>query len=143
MKFKVLAAAAALAVATPGLALAQSSAPVQIDSTFIRPSFPVNAGITPGFAYVRFQNETNVPVTEVDFTLDAAGSPVENFKDDGHYTEGMPVEHRFNFLLGDAQHDQSIDVARVVFADGTTWTNGEQAVRRQSMSADQSAPTNP
>jgi hypothetical protein len=134
MNIKAIAVAATIAVGTPVLALAQSTAPVQIDSTFIEPSFPASDGNTPGFAYVRFENETNVPATEVDFSLDANGRSLQTFKDVGDYRAGMAVEHRFDFALADAQHHQSISVASVTFADGTTWSKDEipSASRRQS-----------
>jgi hypothetical protein len=144
MNLKAIAATAAVLVAgSPLVASAQTNAPVSIAASQIQQTYGVfNDFSYPGLVQVAFVNHRNVPATEVDFNLEANGQLVDRFQDVGSFAKDITVRHTFQTPANDL--NQTITVASVTYADGTTWTNdvapAPRALRQADVSYDAFVP---
>jgi hypothetical protein len=124
MKLTTIAAAAAVLAlgAAPALVAAQTTAPIAIVSSHAEPQIAdASAYNTAGIAAVTFVNTSNVPVTEVDFTLSSNGQALKTLRDVGTFAPNVTVNH--TFANDEPERDQQLSVAQVKFADGTVWVN--------------------
>jgi hypothetical protein len=124
MKRTTIAAAAvvlALGVA-PALVAAQTTAPIALVASNAEPQIAdASAYNTAGIAAVTFVNTSNVPATEVDFTLSSNGEALKTLRDVGTFSPNVTVSH--TFANDQTARDQQLSVAEVKFADGTVWVN--------------------
>jgi hypothetical protein len=131
-----LSAAAAITIATPTLASAQTvaystSSPVSITSFSIVDSSNVLGWGTGDFAEparfitndvtLKFVNKSDQPATLVKFTLDN-GQYSQNIQDKGTFSPGVQIEHSFTLRgrMGSVS-DAISRVEEVDFADGSVW----------------------
>jgi hypothetical protein len=124
MNMKIIATAAAVLAAgiTPALASAQTAAPVALVASAAEPQIAdASAYNTIGSASVSFINTSNVPATEVDFTLSSNGEALTTLRDVGNFAPNVRVNH--TFANDQVARDQQLSIAEVKFADGTVWHN--------------------
>jgi hypothetical protein len=126
-----LSAAAAMIVATPALATAQSVAystsPVAVTSCSVNASLVM--GLSPDEAVqfmasdiaLKFVNKSNVPATTVTFLVNE-GKYTQSIVDKGTFSPGVQIKH--NFAVGSdisAFSDATCIVTEVDFGDGIAW----------------------
>jgi hypothetical protein len=121
MNFKPLLTAAIFVAGIPAVALAQTTAPVTIESSQAQPQITDATRPEIGSAMVTFVNKNNVPATEVDFTLSSNGEALQTLTDTGTFAPGVAISH--TFATDQTARDLQLSVAAVKFADGTTWKN--------------------
>jgi hypothetical protein len=124
MKLNAIAAAAAVLAlgVAPALASAQTTAPISLIYSDAQPQIAdASAYNTLGIAQVSFVNTSNVPATEVDFTLSSNGEPLATLRDVGTFAPNVTIEH--TFANDRTARDQQLSIAQVKFADGTVWVN--------------------
>jgi hypothetical protein len=124
MKLTSIAAAAAVLAlgVAPALASAQTTAPVALTASSAQPQILDGSGYnTTGIADVTFVNTSNVPATEVDFTLSSNGEPLATLRDVGTFSPNVSVSH--TFANDQTARDEQLSIAEVKFADGTVWVN--------------------
>jgi hypothetical protein len=119
--------AALLLGGAPLLASAQTQAgPVHVDKVQIYQQYMSDDQVAylPGFADVAFTNDGNSAATDVQFAVLSDGALVDRYDAIGSYAPGVTVKSQFpdeDIIDG----DQSVEVAKVTFADGTVWTNAD------------------
>lgn len=127
-----LAAIAALLVAgaLPLAASAQTQdAPIHIDNVHIyqQESPDDQQSLPPGFADVAFTNRSSQPATKVEFALVSDdGAVLGRHTDVGSFASGVTIRHQFPDE-DTLDERQSVIVAAVTFADGSTWSNPDLA----------------
>jgi len=127
-----LSAAAAMIVAMPTLAAAQtvaySTSPVAVTS------FSLSDTYTPGLPFLdgtrvpvggdvalNFINNSNVPATSVTFMLND-GKTAQSIVDKGTFNPGVAIDHTFaKDNVASAGRNATCNVAEVDFADGSVW----------------------
>jgi hypothetical protein len=126
-----LSAAAAMIVAIPALASAQSvsystSSPVAITSFDVDQSLSGTSNDEPpqfiasGLA-LQFINKSNVPVTTVKFLVND-GRFTQSIVDKGTFSPGVQIKHTFAIDgVIDALPNAKCSVTEVDFADGSAW----------------------
>jgi hypothetical protein len=133
MNIKAVAATAAILLAAPALASAQTTAaPVSVSSSVQ----PANFGASlyqQGEVRMTFVNQALVPATEVDFNLSSHGQVLGTYADRGTFSPGVKID-RF-FTTQETARDQKIAIATVKFADGTVW-NSDDATPARIQAAD-------
>jgi len=136
MNLKAVAAVAAFAaIGAPAIALAAAAptgAPIEIVDSQVQPA---NVGADlyqQGEVRFAFVNRANVPATEVQFAVTSNGRPIGVYTDVGTFAPGVEID-KF-FTTQELSRHQDITVAKVTFADGTTWSSDEAtpAARRQA-----------
>jgi len=138
MNKSILAVAAALLGIIAGAALpafAGSAAPVALDNvSIVAPDVQNQTGeaqfsaYVPGIVDVTFHNTADVTATSVTFDVAVGGRKAGTLTDTGRFAPGVAIEHVFtnDTFAGNAH----LSVARVTFADGTTWTPGRPMVQQ-------------
>jgi len=105
----------------PAIALAGtsiSSDPITINLVNVQPSGESDS-VGTGFAYVEFQNTSNIVATQVVFELDVDGARVGRYNDIGTFSPGVTIKHGFLNTSGNA--NAQLSIARVKLADGSVW----------------------
>ena len=111
----ILAGAPALAFADAGV----QNDPIAVNAVRVEPS---QHGTGPGTVSVNFQNNSNATATEIIFALDADGTQIDTFTDEGSFAPGITIKHTFD-TTSDVSQAQ-VKVSEVKFADGTIWAAG-------------------
>lgn len=114
----------ALAVAaTPaiGSAASMQQSPINLNRVEIAQSYGVFNDFLPGIVSVKFTNQFATAATSVVFDLVGNdGGILAEYNDVGAYAPGVSFRHSFPDTHSDPQ--QRLQVAKVTFADGTTWS---------------------
>jgi hypothetical protein len=117
--------AAGVAV-TAAQAMAQTSttlvsSPVAVSNVYVQ-ALGASSGGGTGSVSVTFINESKVVATEIVFELDVHGAPANKYHDVGNFAPGVTVTH--SFLDPSGSPDQQLKIAKITFADGSTWYDG-------------------
>jgi hypothetical protein len=110
-----------LAVAAPIAATAQSLAPVSIVHRSVQSEVSGASINTPGMVDVTFVNHRSSPATRVSFALVSHGSRLASLHAVGTFSQGVEIEK--SFATHAPEHDQTIMLSSVTFADGSSWQN--------------------
>jgi hypothetical protein len=89
------------------------------------------AAVYHGHVYVTFRNDGEVPATAVTFEIVNAGEGAGRIEDVGTFVKGARIEHAFHWT----REGETLRVAQVRYADGTTWDSDDAAAptaRRQA-----------
>jgi hypothetical protein len=125
MKIKSAVAALGIALTVAGAPAISSAAtmqasPIHLDSVRFAQSYGVFNDFLPGLVSVDFTNSVPSTATSVVFDLvGTGGNVIAEYNDVGSYELGKTVHHSFTDTHDDVE--QKIEVAKVTFADGTTW----------------------
>ena len=115
-------AAAALLLATSvagAFAADIQSDPIHVDDVQMTMQSISDRGTMPIATRIAFTNEYSSAATHVVFLLEANGSVVDRFDDEGSFAPGVQVRHTFP----EGQSGSTVIVAAATFADGSTWQN--------------------
>jgi hypothetical protein len=127
MDFKQAVAAIAACTILSGLpavvlaSTAGSNDPIVVSAVEATPPNVVD-GSGPGDVSVAFKNTAAVPATEVTFEFNVNGANADRFDDVGTFAPGVTINHTFLTEAGGS--DWQLRIAKVTFADGTSWVNG-------------------
>jgi hypothetical protein len=124
----LLIAAGVAAPAVPVMAQTSTtlvSSPVTVSNVYVQ-ALSASSGGGTGSVSVTFRNESKVVVTEIVFELDVHGAPANEYRDVGKYAPGATVTH--SFLDTSGSPDQQLKIAKVTFADGSTWPEGPGSI---------------
>jgi hypothetical protein len=114
---------AAVAIGATSIASAApyQAAPIQIQNVHIVSRASTDKSSAPIAAQIAFANANSVPATEVVFAVESDGAVIDRLDDVGTFATGATIVH--NFPYNDLATNPSVEVAKVVFADGSTWYN--------------------
>jgi len=98
------------------------SSPVTVSNVYVQ-ALGASSGGGTGSVSVTFTNESKVVATEIVFELDVHGAPANEYHDVGKFAPGVSVTH--SFLDTSGYPDQQLKIAKITFADGSTWYDGQ------------------
>lgn len=122
--------AAALLVATPQIARADATTAtsVNVQKISVIPDSTSVAGTEIGVVQVVFNDTSTVAAREVIFQIiGRSGAVVEQINDKGTFHPGTRISHTFRVWGVGA--DDTVQVAAVKYADGSTWTAGNTYIQ--------------
>jgi hypothetical protein len=113
---------ALVAAGTPArAAVIDDASPIRLESVQITQSYGVFSDFQPGIVTIAFSNQSMVPATDVVFDLVGNdGATIAQYNDVGVYPRGMVFRHAFPDVHTDLE--QQLEVSRVTFADGSSWS---------------------